>query len=545
MFKFIIEQLKYFLVLFRIKKFFFLNARSEVISSKIILCEFNNFASVQIPFFYFINYFLTKEKYTILGFYNYDVIKHKLSESFIIKFLRKNFFNFITKKIYFHFNFQKIIYPEAKLSKQVIKNFKRIKQIKKKEDILNIKISNILIGDLLYDTYCKKYHQPTLNLNDQRYEEFLLDFLQLFNFWFDFFKKNSEISKVCGSHLVYSYGVIFRIALNFKKDVFLINLDRIKKVNKNFPYEIHYSDFNKTRFKKIKLKLRKKILHSGRKLLINQFNGKSDYTNSISTLAKNSFSRSNEKSLIKSNNNIKILISPHDFYDAPHVWGNHGFFSDYYDWLVFILNISRETKYDWYIKAHPDLVGIYGQHQRLTRRTIENLLKEYPNVKILPPNYSNFKILRDKIDLVITCHGSVAYEFPFYGIPTMTCSKSSPFINYNFNIKPKSRSDIKKFLLNIRKTKRNLKIHKENIFYYFTIRFVFYNTTSWLFPYKQYTSFINGWYRRDSLALYNYWLKYFNKIQSKNINRLLDNFFQLDLKMLDIAADGYGKNNEK
>jgi hypothetical protein len=51
MFKFIIEQLKYFLVLFRIKKVFFLNARSKVISSKIILCEFNNFASVQIPFF--------------------------------------------------------------------------------------------------------------------------------------------------------------------------------------------------------------------------------------------------------------------------------------------------------------------------------------------------------------------------------------------------------------------------------------------------------------------------------------------------------------
>ena len=50
MFKFIIEQLKYFLVLFRIKKVF-LNARPEVISSKIILCEFNNFASVQIPFF--------------------------------------------------------------------------------------------------------------------------------------------------------------------------------------------------------------------------------------------------------------------------------------------------------------------------------------------------------------------------------------------------------------------------------------------------------------------------------------------------------------
>ena len=45
------------------------------------------------------------------------------------------------------------------------------------------------------------------------------------------------------------------------------------------------------------------------------------------------------------------------------------------------------------------------------------------NITILPPNYSNYRIVKDKIDFIITCHGSVAYEFPYFKIPTITCSE--------------------------------------------------------------------------------------------------------------------------
>ena len=39
------------------------------------------------------------------------------------------------------------------------------------------------------------------------------------------------------------------------------------------------------------------------------------------TLKVSSFSKIKKKSLIK-NNKMKILVLPHDFFDAPHAWGN-------------------------------------------------------------------------------------------------------------------------------------------------------------------------------------------------------------------------------
>ena len=40
-------------------------------------------------------------------------------------------------------------------------------ELQKPEDILNIKFENILVGDLLYDTYLRYFHQPTIeNINE-------------------------------------------------------------------------------------------------------------------------------------------------------------------------------------------------------------------------------------------------------------------------------------------------------------------------------------------------------------------------------------------
>ena len=60
------------------------------------------------------------------------------------------------------------------------------------------------------------------------------------------------------SHAVYSYGIILRVALKFNKKAYLISLDRIKKLNKKFPYEIHYKDFDIIRLYKLNLKKKEK-----------------------------------------------------------------------------------------------------------------------------------------------------------------------------------------------------------------------------------------------------------------------------------------------
>ena len=537
MINFIINQIKYLLVYFKIKKNISLSIKSEIKSSKIILCELNFFSSYQIPMFYIINFFLKIKKFKVVGYYNYDVLKHSLSETSYIKFCRKYLAHFIIKKIYNHFGVKYFLYPKNQKNSNVIYYLKRIKKIKNKKKLLNLKLSNILIGDLLYDTYCKKYSEPTVNFNDNRFYDLCLEFIKLFYFWINFFKKNKEIETIIGCHLVYSYGIIIRIALHFKKKVFLASLDRIKKVNKNFPYEVHYKDFDSKYFKEIDYNDRKSIIDKGTKLLKNSLSGKFSFHNSITTLKKNSFNKKIQPSLISRSDNVKILISTHDFYDAPHAWGDHKLFADYYEWLVFLLKLSKKTKYDWYIKTHPDLVGKYGVAQRKSRLIIEKLLESYPNIKTLPPNYSNYRIIKAKINFVITCHGSVAYQYPFFGIPVITSSSCSPFNDYNFNINPKSRSDLRNLILKLDKIKNNIKINKKEIFNYYSVSYIFYNTVNWLFSYKKYIKFIHGWHRRDSVDLYYYWLSNFNDIKLTNVNNFLNKFFQSRASMTNIILN--------
>ena len=230
--------------------------------------------------------------------------------------------------------------------------------------------------------------------------------------------------------------------------------------------------------------------------------------------------------MIKKSDKIKILVSPHDFYDAPHGWGDHGLFSDYYEWLKYLFNLSLKTKYDWYIKTHPDLVGKLGTNQRKSRIIIDDMFKNQKNITVLPPNYSNYRIVKDKIDFIITCHGSVAYEFPYFKIPTITCSKVNPFINCKFNIHAKSKNHLEYIIFNLKKIKKNSSIKKEEIYKYFANRFVFYNTNDWLFNFFEYTNYLKGWYRRDGPELYDYWLKNFEKLSIKKINLTIDKFIK-------------------
>ena len=69
----------------------------------------------------------------------------------------------------------------------------------------------------------------------------------------------------------------------------------------------------------------------------------------------------------------------------------------------YIRDLSRKIMI-WYIKTHPDLVGKLGIYQRKSRVIIDEMFNKQKNITILPPNYSNYRIVKDKIDFIITCH---------------------------------------------------------------------------------------------------------------------------------------------
>ena len=75
--------------------------------------------------------------------------------------------------------------------------------------------------------------------------------------------------------------------------------------------------------------------------------------------------------------------------------------------------MAKITNYDWYIKTHPNFIGQYGDNQKKSRELVKKMFFGIKNLKILPPNYSHDQIIKEKIDLLISCHGSSLYEYSY------------------------------------------------------------------------------------------------------------------------------------
>ena len=270
------------------------------------------------------------------------------------------------------------------------------------------------------------------------------DFVHLFYFWRDYFKKN-KVHSIMGVHSVYSYGIPFRIAISKKINAYIINSREINKITKkNYFPNTNFKEFPK-RFKTLNNNLKNKSLQLAKKTLYNRISGKGGIANHlISNIS--SFHSKKHKRIIKKSNKLKILICTRNVFDATHVFGNL-LFTDNYDWLNFLGDISEKTDYDWYLKTHINFEGKFRLYQPNSNKIILNIFDKFKRIKILPNNYSHKQIIDEKIDFVLTQHGSVGFEYPLFNIPVINASYNNPQVGYKFNFHPKNILDIKKYYL--------------------------------------------------------------------------------------------------
>ena len=124
--------------------------------------------------------------------------------------------------------------------------------------------------------------------------------------------------------MVYSYGLPLRIGKKNNATSIVATLDVLYKLKHHNQYQVEHWTFKRKKFRK------KDLMHNRKwsKSRLNEiFAGKD--LKITPTLKVSSFSKIQRKSLIKSSNKIKVLVLPHDFFDAPHAWGNKGIFPDY------------------------------------------------------------------------------------------------------------------------------------------------------------------------------------------------------------------------
>jgi len=399
-------------------------------------------------------------------------------------------------------------------SNQTNKIFHKIrKKIKNKSDLLNLRLNKILIGDLIYDSYLKKYNKETVNILDNKFLNFLKISLDYFFFWIEVFKKN-KIRTVVSSQSVYLSSLPLRIGISMNCISLVANPERLYRLTK----KRIYSDKEFQFFGKLKKKISKKNFDLGLKLskkkIEKRFQGR--LGSDLSYLTKTAYGKLKNKRIIKNNKKFKVLIAPHSFCDAPHQLGKH-LFPDYYEWLKFII-ANANPKYDWYIKCHPN----FNEYFDDTISKVKKMIKKNKIIKYLNPTVSHKQLIREGINAVITCHGTIGSEYPYFNLLVVNASNSNPHIHYNFNLNPKNKDELKEILNNLENKK--IKIIKKNILEYYFMKNIYFSN-NWLFEnFDNLIEYCNGYKKIYSVKCYDFWLKNWNKKKQNNLTQSIKKF---------------------
>ena len=140
-------------------------------NKNIILVELYDYKPSTIPFSYLSNVLSEKHEAKIVSYQPYFL-------NFIQK--TKYFFNqynpFGINEIYKSFGVKKFVSPQISFTTAEKEDYEKIiKKIKNKKDILDIKIDNILLGDLIYDEFLRSKNTITINANSSEFKSFLKD----------------------------------------------------------------------------------------------------------------------------------------------------------------------------------------------------------------------------------------------------------------------------------------------------------------------------------------------------------------------------------
>ena len=507
------KKLKNIFLNFKLKKkfikhnrnFFFKNINND---KNIILVELNKLCEIHILYSYLSNILADKFEAKIIGYNTRYFYKFKNLLIFIIKrFLKLDYF-----AIYKSFNVSEFFYPQKKKIDKLKIN-KIFQNIKDKKELMQIEISSIRIGDLLYDAYLRKFNLPTVNIEDKKLIKFAYEFFSLFYFWENYLTVNSVKAVIIGD-TSYEFGIISRISIFKNIPTYVGAPTRLLSVNKDNPNLFEMKNYRQEFYEYDKKEINSKI-NFAKQLVEKKFSGKRTVENLVSNLPNQQlFGKVKfNKKVIINNKRINCLIAAHHFSDAPHAWGDL-LFDDFFEWTDFLGKLSNELDYDWYIKLHP-------LDFKENEKTIEYFLNKYKNFYLVPRNTSHTQLISEGVDLVLTVFGTIGFEYAYHSIPVINASLNNPHISFDFNHNPKNITDYENSIKNFKKIKFNFE--KNQFYEYYHMRYL---NNFYLFSDEISENTKKSIYDFDdhSELVYKRWFNLFSIQEHKKINLKIKNF---------------------
>lgn len=322
--------------------------------------------------------------------------------------------------------------------------------LKNKKSVLKIKYKNILIGDLIYDSFIRYAGYPTVDTRNIFLKIIIKKSIEVLDYCFLNLKR-SEIERYYTSYTSYiNHGLVVRYFIKIGVPVFSSagRYSYFKKLDsKDFKHLVNFMSFKK-KYEKLKNKNYK--IQEARKLLERKIKGQKEIS---SDYYLNNFSYKKNKIDDIRLNELDGVIFLHDFYDAYHEYEGL-IFEDFYEWTLYSLNIIKKYKLRIGIKPHPN-------NQIESKKIIKILNIRFKDLVWIDERISNLKILKYKnIKFGISATGSILYELPYFSKMGISAGYSPTISFNNITKNPKNKLEYKNYLINALKYAKNYNVSK-------------------------------------------------------------------------------------
>ncbi len=281
------------------------------------------------------------------------------------------------------------------------------RSLQSKDHLASLRVRDILIGDLVIDTYLRFKPAPELDLRDRYLFVVLRRALKDIDTSRAFFRKTKPALYLTTYASYVQHGVPARVAValgipswafaNGQEFRTRLTLDHLLHTQRSANYS---KDFAVLPDQEAKLGYAAEVL--GKRVA-----GFAD----TATANQRSAYETRTADVPRVQNAAVIFL--HDFFDSAHIY-RWMIFHDFWEWASFTIETLQEAGLPFFVKPHPN-------QQPESGAALERLRAKYPGVNFISADVSNRQLVDAEMGCAVTVYGSVAAEMAYMGIPSISC----------------------------------------------------------------------------------------------------------------------------
>lgn len=427
-----------FIKLRRDKKYFstsknniLIEATADLIYVRIVEALINKFPNYNFIGIYTSKFILKKEDFLLFPFL-YRYINHKKQkEKFrrlytsigIVKFYSTNSKGFLIK------------------IKNLLKSYIFLYKLNSIEDLIKSEYQNIIVGDLIYDSFLRFENKPTFKRNHSllNFIFYVYRLISTFHiaenllFKYDF----KKVFCVYASYVHHGSVVRYYVKNNIPLYTSGTEMKLFKLHTNGHLFEsLDHEKYNYTFSKKIN---KNKLIKLAKSKLDQRFNGQTD----LDYMFKSSYNSNNDH-VFDLHGQIDGVVFMHDFFDCVHLYSGM-LFNDFFDWTEFLIKLVLDNNLKIAFKPHP--------LERKESKAVSDYFKlKYPNIVWLDTEISNKTIFEAGIKFGTSIYGTVLSELAYHGIRSLSAG-DNPTISFDFCTTPSNKAQYEDFIKNPLKIK--------------------------------------------------------------------------------------------